>query len=66
MNPRTPFPMVYTVKEAAALAKVSRQTIRNAIHGERLPAYRPNGRDYRILDTDLQKWLNASLYENRI
>ena len=47
---------VYSVKEAAAILKTSRQQVRKMIHSEELPAVKV-GREWRITSDALQEFL---------
>ena len=46
-----------SVKEAAAQAEVSYDTILNAIKSDQLKAVQPGGRKYLIMKRDLKKWI---------
>lgn len=45
------------VKEAASVYDVGRNCIYNAIHRGELRAYKPNGRDFLIKASELEKWI---------
>ncbi len=53
---------VHTVREVAALLRVSVSTVRNLIHGGQLPALRigTRGGAYRVLDDDLRTFIEAT------
>lgn len=53
-------PLVYTLKQVAALLQVSQVTVRRAIWDGRLKASRLGGLDFRITPRAVKDWIDSS------
>ena len=47
------------IKEAAEFFSIGRDSFYNAIHRKELEAYKPNGRDFLLKVSEVEKWIES-------
>lgn len=48
------------VKDICRKYEIGRYSIDKAVRNGRLKAYRPNGRDYRFKESDVERWIGST------